>query len=76
MEMVLGIWIRKLNDWGGQKFRIRVVILEECLGLLDSAISDIEDICVRCRSVEKVIIGRTLNTLLDVLNLEVLCLQV
>ena len=74
--MVLVSWRRKLTKWVGQRFRIGVFRLEEFRVVPDCLISGIEDICVRCRSVEKVIIGRTLNTLLDVLNLEVLCLQV
>ena len=40
--MVLGSCRRKLNDWGGQRLRIVVERLEECLDLLDCVISGIK----------------------------------
>ena len=68
-EMVLGSWRRNLTDRGGWRFRIGVVRLEECLDLLDCVISGIKDICVRCRSVDKVIGYRVLNILLNLFHL-------
>ena len=47
-DMFLGIWISNLTDWGGWRSRIGVVILEECIGVLDCVIRGIQNICVRC----------------------------
>ena len=44
-----------MTDWGGQSFRIILVILEEFIVVLDCVISGIEEICVRCRSVDELI---------------------
>ena len=68
-EMVLGSWRRNLTDRGGWRFRIGVVRLEECLDVLDCVIRGIKDICVRCRSVDKVIGDRALNILLNLFHL-------
>ena len=69
--MVLVSWRRKLTKWVGQRFRIGVFRLEEFRVVPDCLISGIEDICVRCRSVDKVIVISILNILLDVLHFEV-----
>ena len=46
--MFSSIGRRKLTDWGGWRSRIGVVILEECIGVLDCVIRGIQNICVRC----------------------------
>ena len=61
---------------GSRVFSIGVVRLEECLYLLDSVISGIEDMLIRCRSAEDVIQSSVLNILLDVFHLEVHCLRI
>ena len=43
--------------------------LEECLDVIDCVIIFIEDICVMCRSVDKVIRSRVLNIPLGFLHL-------
>ena len=61
---------------GSRVFSIGVVRLEECLYLLDSVISGIEDMLIRCRSAEDVIQSSVLNILLDIFHLEVHCLRI
>ena len=46
-----------------------MVRLDEFLNVLDCVISGIEDVCVRCRSVDEVIGSSFLNILLDALHL-------
>ena len=50
--------------------------LEEFIDILDCVISGIEEIFVRCTSVDKVIVSSILNIIIDLLHLEVHCLQV
>ena len=69
--MVLGSRRRKLTNWGGWRFRIGVVIVEECLDVLDFVVNGIKDICASCQSVDEVIRSSVLNILVDVLHLEV-----
>ena len=65
-----------MTDWGGQRSRIGVVSLEESLDVIDCFISNIQNICVRCRNVDKVTGSSVLNLLPDFLHLEVHCLWV
>ena len=67
--MFLGSWRRKLTYWGGWRFRIGLVRLEECLDVLYCVISVIEEMCVRCRSVDEVIGSSVLNIPLGFLHL-------
>ena len=69
--MFLESWGRKLPDWGGQRFWIGVMSLEEYLDVLDCVISGIEEICVRCRTVNESTGSNVWNILLDFLHLEV-----
>ena len=74
--MVLCIWIIKLTDWGGRRFRIGVERLEVCLDVLYFFVSGIEEIFVRCSVVDEVIRSIVFNILLGFLHLEVDCLRV
>ena len=48
-----------------------MVIVEECLDVLDFVVNGIKDICASCQSVDEVIRSSVLNILVDVLHLEV-----
>ena len=65
-----------MADWGGQRSRIGVVSLEETLDVIDCFISGIQNICVRCRNVDKVTGSSVLDLLPDLLHLEVHCFWV
>ena len=69
--MFLDSWGRKLTHGGGQRFWIGVMSLEEYLDVLDCVISGIEEICVRCRTVNETTGSSVWNILLDFLHLEV-----
>ena len=53
--MFSGIWRIKRTNWCGQRSRIGVVILEECINVVDCVISSIHKICVMCRNFNEVI---------------------
>ena len=74
--MLLGIWRRKLTEWYGRRYRIGVTSMEECLDVIDCFIRGIQNICVRCRNVDKVTGSSVLNLLPDLLHLEVHCFWV
>ena len=65
-----------MTDWGGQRSRIGVVSLEESLDVIDCFISNIQNICVRCRNVDKVTGSSVLNLLPDFLHFKVHYLRV
>ena len=73
--MFSSIGRRKLTYWGGWRSRIGVVILEECIGVLDCVIRGIQNFCVRCRNVEELIGSSVLNILIDLFHLEMHCLR-
>ena len=60
---------------GGRMFRIVVVRLYEFLDVIDCVIRVIEEIFVRCRSVDEAIESSVLYVLIDVFHLEVHCLR-
>ena len=76
IEVVLGSLKRKINIWGGRRFSIVVVRLEEFLDLIYCVISGIEDICIRYRRSEELIGSSILNILIYFFHLEVHFLQV
>ena len=65
-----------MTDWGGQRSRIGVVSLEECLNVINCFVSSIYNIYVRCRDVDEVIGSSISNLLTKFLCLEVQCLRV
>ena len=52
-----------------------MVSLEECRDIIDCFISGVQDICVRCRNVDKIIESSVSDFLPGFLRLEVHCFQ-